>query len=111
MRGHEHTEDTSTQAHKHTSGDRVRTKANSHPTRKHRRARQPRPNRAVRDHEHLRLIRVFSEVALLDPDSDENNAAKEDRKAADDAVAIGLGEELDCHLIRGPRRVLTLVAG
>ena len=31
---------------------------------------------------------------------DEDDAAEEDREADDDAVAIGLGEELDSHLLR-----------
>jgi hypothetical protein len=93
-------------AFEHKSGDRVATRIYSHPTRENRRTRQPSPNRAISDHEHLRLIRVFSEVALLDPNSDKNDTAEEDRQAADDAVAVGLGEELDCHLVRSVAALL-----
>jgi hypothetical protein len=71
-----------------------------HPTREHRRTRQPSSDRSIGDHEHLRLIRVFGKVSLLDPDSNKNDTAEEDRKATDDAVAIGLGEEFDSHLVR-----------
>ena len=84
------------------NGHSRRYKVNSHPTREHRRTRQPSSNRSIGNHEHLRLLGVFGEVSLLNPDSDEDDAAEEDREADDDAVAIGLGEELDSHL---PRRV------
>jgi hypothetical protein len=80
---------------------------NLHPTRKNRRASQSSSNRSIRNHEHLRLVRIFSEVSLLDPDGDEDDAAEEDREADDDAVAIGLGEELDSHLSPKCRIVLT----
>ena len=69
-----------------------------HPTRENRRARQTSSNRSIGNHEHLRLLGIFGEVSLLDSHSDEDDAAEEDREADDDAVAIGLGEELDSHL-------------
>ena len=75
-------------------------KVNLHPTRENRRTRQPSANRSISNHEHLRLLGVFGEVSFLNPDSDEDDAAEEDRKTDDDAVAIGLGEELDSHLLR-----------
>jgi len=83
-------------------GPSLRNECNSHPTREHRRTRQPSANRSISNHEHLRLLGVFGEVSLLNSDSDEDDAAEEDGEADDDAVAIGLGEELDSHL---PRRV------
>lgn len=73
---------------------------NLHPTRENRRTRQSSSNRSISNHEHLRLLGIFGEVSLLDPDGDEDDAAEEDREADDDAVAIGLGEELDSHLLR-----------
>lgn len=82
------------------NGHSRRYQVNSHPTREHRRTRQPSSNRSIGNHEHLRLLGVFGEVSLLNPDSDEDDAAEEDREADDDAVAIGLGEELDSHLVR-----------
>lgn len=77
-----------------------------HPTREDGRTRQPRSNGSVGNHEHFRLVRVFGEVAFLDPNGNKNNAAEEDREATDDAVAIGLGEELNGHVVRS---VLTLL--
>ena len=68
-----------------------------HPAREDRRASQSSTDRTIGDHEHLRLLRVFRQVSFLDSDSNENDAAEEDRKAADDAVAIGLGKKLNSH--------------
>jgi hypothetical protein len=76
---------------------RVTADEDLHPAREDRRASQSSADRTIGDHEHLRLIRVFGQVSFLDSDSDENDAAEKDRKAADDAIAIGLGKKLNSH--------------
>lgn len=73
---------------------------NSHPARKNRRTSQPRPNRAIGNHEHLRIVRIFRQILLLNSDSKENNSTEQHGQTDDDAVAIGLGEELDGHAER-----------
>ena len=49
-----------------------------HPAREDRRTSQSSADRTIGDHEHLRLIRVFGQVPLLNSDSNENDATEED---------------------------------
>jgi hypothetical protein len=84
---------------------------NSHPTRKDSRARQPSSNRAIGNHEHLRLLRIFRQISFLDSHSDEDDSAEEHRQTDNDAVAIGLGEKLDSHLVERVLRIALRIVG